>query len=76
MAFCTDCDYCGHISLCEEDGAGGKGCSSCLQDINEPKVTTEEAVASMPGIEVALRPCQCGSGVWWQECPAADGCCG
>ena len=28
------------------------------------------------GIENSLRPCQCGSGVWWQECPAADPCCG
>jgi hypothetical protein len=25
----TDCDYCGQIALCHEDGYGGKACKSC-----------------------------------------------
>ena len=29
MSFVTDCDYCGEISLCFEDKAGGTCCHSC-----------------------------------------------
>jgi hypothetical protein len=29
MDFVTDCDYCGQISLCFEDEAGGTCCHSC-----------------------------------------------
>jgi len=29
MDFVTDCDYCGEISLCFEDEAGGTCCHSC-----------------------------------------------
>jgi len=31
-SFVTDCDYCGFIRMCNEDGAGGKGCRSCLDE--------------------------------------------
>ena len=29
MSFVPDCDYCGEISLCFEDKAGGTCCHSC-----------------------------------------------
>ena len=29
MSFVTDCDYCGEISLCFNDNAGGTCCRDC-----------------------------------------------
>lgn len=37
-----DCDYCGEISLCYDDGCGGKACAHCLDD-------SEDNVGSLPG---------------------------
>ena len=42
-SFVTDCDYCGSIKLCTEDGAGGKGCRPCLEEpAKEPMPRFEE----------------------------------
>lgn len=32
MEIITDCDYCGEITLCYEDGAGGTSCYGCCDD--------------------------------------------
>lgn len=35
MSIVTDCDYCGSISLCHEDGSGGKVCTRCDAEAHE-----------------------------------------
>ena len=39
--YVTDCDYCGEISLCQDDGAGGKTCSSCKRYEEEKSLAIE-----------------------------------
>ena len=39
--YVTDCDYCGEISLCQDDGAGGTTCSSCKRRQEEKTLVLE-----------------------------------
>lgn len=42
MSRVTDCDYCGEISLCFEDEAGGTCCHACdREDDGQPDEYTE-----------------------------------
>jgi len=52
----TDCDYCGNISLCYEDGHGGKGCSACLRRMRSVRANIRNAylIASVAEIEAGI----------------------
>lgn len=39
--YVSDCDYCGEISLCQDDGAGGMTCSSCKRCQEEKTLAIE-----------------------------------
>ena len=58
MADVTDCDYCGNISICTDDGAGGKGCKACLdkQDRKTPDVATIKVGDKVRSFDFPGRP--------------------
>lgn len=40
--YVTDCDYCGEIALCHDDGSGGTRCGSCKRRQEEKALTSED----------------------------------
>jgi|SaaInlStandDraft_2_1057019.scaffolds.fasta_scaffold84552_3 hypothetical protein len=42
MSFVTDCDYCGDVSLCFNDEAGGTCCNYCGEDLDIQEKTEDE----------------------------------
>ena len=70
--YCSDCDYCGSITIVHNDDWGGKGCSTCLKEMDLPIddgcTISDEAVEDEAD---DVRPCVCGSGNQWAECPGS-----
>lgn len=54
MSRVTDCDYCGHIRLCNNDPFGGTCCSTCWSNVVEEDDQRQVNELASRGIYVTL----------------------